>query len=313
MPRPYQLAVVGLGKIAVDQHLPAIAATPGLALAATVDPNPASGLAPTFASLDALLASGIALDALVVCTPPQARAAIARRALDARLSVLLEKPPATTLEDVEDLRARADLVRRSLFAAWHSRFAPMVPEARAFLAGREVSGGRIDWREDVRRWHPGQHWLWQAGGLGVFDPGINALSILTALLPTVPTVAAATLDVPANAQTPIAAQFTLDLGTGPGAGRVEVALDFLQEGPQAWDIRLETRCGHRLHLADGGATLSLDDAPARRAPSAEYPALYAHFAALLDARASDADPAPLALAADALARGTVRTVAPFVE
>jgi D-galactose 1-dehydrogenase len=309
MPRPYQLAVVGLGKIAVDQHLPAIAATPGLVLAATVDPNPASGLAPTFASLEALFASGMALDALVVCTPPQVRAAIARRALDAGLSVLLEKPPATTLEDVEDLRARADIARRTLFAAWHSRFAPMVAEARAFLAGRVVTGGRIDWREDVRRWHPGQHWLWQAGGLGVFDPGINALSILTALLPATPAVIAGTLDVPANAQTPIAAQFGLDLGTGT----VQVTLDFLQQGPQSWDIRLETRCGHRLHLADGGATLSLDDAPARSAASGEYPALYAHFAALLDAGASDADATPFALAAEALARGTVRKVAAFVE
>ena len=35
----------------------------------------------------------------------------------------------------------------------------------------------VAWKEDVRIWHPGQAWIWKAGGLGVFDPGINALSI----------------------------------------------------------------------------------------------------------------------------------------
>src|SRR3546814_6448955 len=44
---------------------------------------------------------------------------------------------------------------------------------------------RVDivWKEDVRRWHPGQQWIWEAGGFGVLDPGINALSIATRILP----------------------------------------------------------------------------------------------------------------------------------
>ena len=41
----------------------------------------------------------------------------------------------------------------------------------------------MDWKEDVTHWHPGQKWIWQAGGLGVFDPGINGLSILTRIMP----------------------------------------------------------------------------------------------------------------------------------
>jgi D-galactose 1-dehydrogenase len=41
----------------------------------------------------------------------------------------------------------------------------------------------VEWKEDVRQWHPGQQWIWQPGGLGVFDPGINALSIVTWMLP----------------------------------------------------------------------------------------------------------------------------------
>ncbi|MFX5656779.1 hypothetical protein ABTE24_21610, partial [Acinetobacter baumannii] len=42
---------------------------------------------------------------------------------------------------------------------------------------------KVIWREDVRHWHPDQEWIWQPGGLGVFDPGINALSIVTEILP----------------------------------------------------------------------------------------------------------------------------------
>jgi predicted dehydrogenase len=71
----------------------------------------------------------------------------------------------------------------TLFASWHSRFAAGVPAAKAWLATHDIRAVDIQWREDVRRWHPGQTWIWEAGGLGVFDPGINALSILTEIMP----------------------------------------------------------------------------------------------------------------------------------
>jgi D-galactose 1-dehydrogenase len=301
--------VVGLGKIAGDQHLPAIAGSARFALAATVDWHRGGVAVPHYRSLDALLASGVALDAVALCTPPQVREALAREALDAGLSVLLEKPPAGSVEALHALARHAVDRNRTLFAAWHSRFAPLVGAARDWLAGRELITGRVDWREDVRRWHPGQRWLWQAGGLGVFDPGINAFSILTALLPSPVRVLEATLEVPANAETPIAARLAL----ASGEARIDVALDFLETQQQAWEIVLDTACGHRLRLADGGTRMQVDAEPERVAASAEYPALYARFAGLLDAGSSDADGAPLALVSEALARGAVRRVAPFIE
>jgi D-galactose 1-dehydrogenase len=309
MSRIYQVAVVGLGKIAGDQHLPAIAGSVRFALAATVDWHRDGVAVPHFRSLDALLASGVALDAVALCTPPQVREALAREALDAGLSVLLEKPPAGSVAALDALARHAADRERTLFAAWHSRFAPLVGAAGDWLTGRDIVAGRIDWREDVRRWHPGQRWLWQAGGLGVFDPGINAFSILTALLPAPVRVLDAGLDVPANAETPIAAQLAL----ASGDARIDVTLDFLETRQQAWEIALDTACGHRLRLSDGGTRMRVDDEPERGAASTEYPALYARFAGLLDAGASDADGAPLALVSEALARGAVRRVAPFIE
>ena len=68
-------------------------------------------------------------------------------------------------------------------AIWLKSCAPAVPAARAWLAQHRPVAAEIVWKEDVRHWHPGQAWIWEPGGLGVFDPGINALSILTEILP----------------------------------------------------------------------------------------------------------------------------------
>src|SRR5690606_32611719 len=95
--QPIRVVMVGLGKIACDQHLPALASNPAFELVASVDPA-AQGrdVIPYFASLDALFESGVPFDAAAVCTPPQVRSAIALRLLEAGKHVLLEKPPAAT-------------------------------------------------------------------------------------------------------------------------------------------------------------------------------------------------------------------------
>ena len=181
---PIRIAIIGIGKIARDQHVPAIRGNSAFSLAATVSPHDA-GLdgVPHHASLEELLEQGPAVDAVALCTPPQVRYDLAAQALAKGIHVFLEKPPGATLAEVAALSARADKVGASLFAAWHSRFAAGVAPARAWLAERRIDKVSIIWREDVRVWHPGQAWIWQPGGLGVFDPGINALSIMTEILP----------------------------------------------------------------------------------------------------------------------------------
>ena len=47
-----RLAIVGLGKIARDQHLPTVAALPAIALAAIADPNASLDGVASFASLE---------------------------------------------------------------------------------------------------------------------------------------------------------------------------------------------------------------------------------------------------------------------
>ena len=307
MDETIRIAIIGMGKIARDQHLPAIRGDARFALVATADARGGIDGVPNVPDLAALLADGPAVDAVAICTPPQVRGAIAAQAIAAGKHVLLEKPPAATIGALADLVARAHTAGITLFAAWHSRHAPMVAPARAWLAGRTIARGSIVWREDVRRWHPGQTWLWAAGGLGVFDPGINALSILTALLDAPPMVAAARLDIPANASTPIGARLTLIAGTAP----IAVDFDFRQEGPQTWTIEIETTDGHRLQLSAGGSVMAIDGDVPRRGTSAEYPGLYDRFATLIGAGDSDADGTPLALVADALLVADHHAVAAF--
>lgn len=299
-PVPLTVAIVGLGKIARDRHVPAIEASDRLQLLATADPT-GGGLAgiPHFRSLEALLDAGHLPDAVAVCTPPQQRFDIARAALERGRHVLLEKPPATTVGQVEALRALAEDRGLTLFCAWHSRFAAAVQPARQWLASRRIRHVRIAWREDVRVWHPGQTWIWEPGGFGVFDPGINALSVATAILPAPPFLVGAELHYPENCQTPIAAELACSDAQGTD---ISVSFDFLQTGPQTWDITVATDAGE-LALSQGGARLVADGREVLLPPHAEYPALYAHFAALIGRRLTDADTTPLRLVADAFMLG----------
>ena len=292
---PIRLAVVGLGKIAHDQHLPAIAGNDRFVLSATVSPQrPGRTDVPHFESLAALFAGERAVDAAILCTPPQVRYELARDCLAHGLHVLLEKPPGATLGEIEALREDAHKSGLTLFAAWHSRFAAGVAPARAWLAERRIDRVSVVWREDVRAWHPNQGWIWEAGGPGVFDPGINALSILTHILPHPFHVINATLAFPSNRAAPIAAKLAF---RSARCSEMMMDLDWRQTGQQIWDIAIETDDGN-LTLTEGGAMLSLPTGTT--GPDArEYPSLYSHFAALIRDGASDVDIAPLRLVADA--------------
>lgn len=306
-----KIALVGVGKIARDQHLPALARTNSFELIAAVDRGgPVAGMSATvssFSDLDAMLAAGIAVDAVSLCTPPACRYDLARAALDAGLHVMLEKPPAANVIEVHALETRARQRRRTLFTTWHSREAGGVEPARAWLDERTIQDVRVTWKEDIRVWHPGQQWILQAGGMGVFDPGINALSILTRILPGELTLQAAMLDYPSNCQSPLAAELLL---SHPGSVRVEATFDFLYKGTPCWNIEVRTD-QETLLLADGGRCLYIDETPHVAALDEEYVRLYQRFAALIAAGDSDVDTTPLQLVEDALRLGERKQSAPF--
>jgi D-galactose 1-dehydrogenase len=304
-----KLAIVGVGKIVHDQHLPAIAANADFQLVASASRNNTVDGLPGFKSIEEMLANGPDMSAVSLCMPPQYRYQAARVAILAGKHVFLEKPPGATLSEVADLEALAAANGVTLFTSWHSRYAPGVQSAKAFLAANAPTGMQVIWKEDVRQWHPNQEWIWQAGGLGVFDPGINALSIVTEILPSGIFLNRATLEFPENRDAPIAATMQFQDG---GGMPVHAEFDWRQTGKQSWDIVVQTAAGE-VKLSDGGARLWVGGVEQPLEKEAEYPSLYRRFAELVKAGRSDVDVTPLRHVADAFMLGQRKVVEAFYD
>lgn len=305
---PIRIGIVGVGKIVRDQHLPALAKDRDYQLIAAASRHGKVDGIVNFPDIETMLSAVPELDAVSLCMPPQFRYDAARKALEAGKHVFLEKPPGATVSEVEDLKALAAKQGVSLFASWHSRYAPAVEAARTFLASTKIKSAAIVWKEDVRRWHPNQDWIWQPGGFGVFDPGINALSIATYILPAM-YITSAVLDFPANRDAPIAAQVAFRAANGSD---VTMELDWLQTGPQSWDILADTDAGQMV-LSGGGSKLAVDGRVVHEEPEAEYPMLYRRFAEIVHVGRSDVDLAPLQHVADAFMLGKRNVVEAFFD
>src|SRR3954453_5827538 len=97
----YKIGIIGLGKIAQDQHLPVIAKSPRFELAATVSQRGMThSTVPSFRIPAEMYAAVPDLDAVAICTPPAVPHSIAVEALAAGKHVLLEKPPAATVAEL---------------------------------------------------------------------------------------------------------------------------------------------------------------------------------------------------------------------
>jgi D-galactose 1-dehydrogenase len=304
---PHRIGLIGLGTSALAQHLPAIADNPAFELigAASLEGDLPDGAAPVFRNHADMLADLPDLEAVVICTPPQARLAVAADALAAGKHVLLEKPPTATTGGLAHLRRLAEHHDRVLFTAWHSQYNATVEKTADFLARRVVAGFDIVWKEDVRRYHPGQQWIWQPGGFGVFDAGINALSIISRILPIPPFVTAADLLIPANAEAPITAHVRFSNG--------QADFEWRCDGDPLREMTITTDDGHRLALTNTAGRLAIDDVVVIDGPRAEYAGIYTHFDKLLRDGTSFIDEVPLQLVADTFLLGRRIAVADFHE
>jgi predicted dehydrogenase len=305
--RPIRIAIIGFGKIAADQHVPSISANPRLELAATSSRS-GQGVATIYSDWRELLEKVDGLEAVAITTPPGVRYEIARVCIERGLHVLLEKPPAVTLSEVEELACLAEAKGVTLFATWHARHNPAVAAAAHALAGKRIAEMRILWHEDVHKWHPGQNWIWEPGGFGVFDPGINAFSIATAIFPGALFVRSAELSFPANADTPIAAE--IEFASDVADEALHCSLDWRRSEGEEWTIDVATADGQSVRLADGGARLILDGKEQDLGGPGEYPDIYREFVDLIDQRRSSVDVRPLRLVADCLLASRRREVEP---
>ena len=306
--QPIRIAIIGFGKIAGDQHVPAIAGNPRFELVATSSRS-GQGVAKTFSDWRQLLREVESLEAVAITTPPSVRHEIASACIEAGLHVLMEKPPTVTLSEVDDLISLAEAKGVTLYATWHSRHNPAVDAAAQELAGKRIAEMQVVWQEDVHKWHPGQRWIWEPGGFGVFAPGINAFSIVTKIFPGALFVRSASLSFPANAETPIAAE--IDFASEVADGPLHASLDFRRTEGEAWTIDIRSAGGTSVKLTEGGSRLFLNGEERTVSGLGEYPGIYREFVDLIDERRSSVDVRPLRLVADCLLAAKRTQVAPI--
>ena len=140
---PLRLAVVGLGSIAREVHLPLLRRLPGVEVVGLIDALPEAvsravaetGLGPGFASLDALLGTARP-DAALVLTPKPTHYVVVRTLLEAGVDVFCEKPLTTVLGEAEALVAQAARAGRILMVGFNRRYAPVYVTAREAFAAR---------------------------------------------------------------------------------------------------------------------------------------------------------------------------------
>ncbi|MCL6621840.1 MAG: Gfo/Idh/MocA family oxidoreductase [Syntrophobacterales bacterium] len=192
---PLRGALVGFGKVAERAHLPALQGLPEFRLVAVADPLPerrnlARELLPEVRLYDhqgALLAGERPLDFLLIATPPETHAELARQGLEAGCQVLCEKPLTLDLQVLAGLHRLAQARGRALVTVHNWKFAPLYRAAQTALAQgligevREIvwevhrtpgsGGGLTDWR------HTGA----AAGGGILVDHGWHAFYLLLGL------------------------------------------------------------------------------------------------------------------------------------
>ncbi len=134
--RRYRGALIGLGGIAHQSHLPALRlpAASRLELVAAVDSAPGvvplPGI-PLFSDLSGL--AGLDVDFVDICTPTASHLELTLRALDQGLHVLCEKPVALSPEEAERIRCAARAANRVVMPCHQYRFNPVWQKVRRWL------------------------------------------------------------------------------------------------------------------------------------------------------------------------------------
>jgi D-galactose 1-dehydrogenase len=286
-----KIAVIGVGKIAHEEHIPAIKKSKNFQLVATVVNLNQFEELPNFSSLEELYKSGIDVDAVALCMPPEPRFDIALKAIGCGYHVLLEKPPCLSIAECKILLEASRAQGVCVFAAWHSKYAASINTAADWIKTQGCDRFKITWKEDVLKWHPNQNWFAEEGGFGVFDPGINALSILSALFKDEFHPSDVNFYKPRNWKTPIAATFNLKNSQGL-FGSLE--LDWRNTGSEIYEMCFFSG-QQTLFLTEGGQNLLINEEKIITETNLiqEYEGVYEHFSRLVALNESEIDIKPL--------------------
>src|SRR5262245_59572393 len=177
-------AIIGLGNVALDGHLPGWAETRAVQMVAVTDLEPARRAeavtrlpgARWFDNADDLLATP-GLDFVDICTPPSSHAPLIEAALARGVHVLCEKPLVRSRDELARVQGLAAARRRVLHTVHNWHHAPIVRRTAELV--REGAVGRVrrvTWqtlraRPAATRDGQGPHWR--------LDPSVSGGGILT--------------------------------------------------------------------------------------------------------------------------------------
>lgn len=187
-------AIVGAGAISAS-HARAIDADPRAELVAVtdLDRDRAEALAAqwgdvaVYDSLDEMLAA-VRPDVVHICTPPAPHRAQALAAFAAGAHVIVEKPPAPSLDELDDMRAAARAADRRLAVVFQQRTGTAAAHVRGLLAsgalGRPlVAVCQTLWFRDAGYFAVPWRGRWETEGGGTtLGHGIHQIDLLAHLL-----------------------------------------------------------------------------------------------------------------------------------
>lgn len=195
-PPPLRVGLIGYGLAGSVFHAPLISATEGLTLdtVVTADPGRRAQVHSehgadmrTLATTDELFARADKLDLVVVASPNRTHVELARRALEAGLPVVVDKPLAGTSAEAQRLASLA-AERGLMLSTFHNRrWDNDFRTVRALLADGALGGSVHRFESRYERWRPQLKGGWresadpaEVGGL-LYDLGSHLVDQALAL------------------------------------------------------------------------------------------------------------------------------------
>jgi predicted dehydrogenase len=187
-------ALVGAGGVA-NLHAQAVAAYPRAELVAVADIDREKaaefadryGIAAAYGDLDEMLAAEKP-DVVLICTPPAPHRVQSLAAFAGGAHVIVEKPPAPSLDELDDMRAGADAADRQLAVVFQQRTGTAAAHVRGLLQsgalGRPlVAVCQTLWFRDADYFAVPWRGRWETEGGGTtLGHGIHQIDLLAHLL-----------------------------------------------------------------------------------------------------------------------------------
>ncbi|MBF6185115.1 Gfo/Idh/MocA family oxidoreductase [Nocardia farcinica] len=183
---PLRVGVIGLGRQALDDHLPGLASCEAAELVAVCDEDPEivrehqyRCRVPGYTSFTAMLGSE-QLDLVVVCVPHCVGRRVIEAAAEHRVHVLKEKPFATSLTEARELARLCEDSEIELMVTLQRRFNPIYTSFPQ-LADQIGTPFVIDARYTLHTADPSDGWrgdIATAGGGCLIDMGYHVIDLI---------------------------------------------------------------------------------------------------------------------------------------